>query len=146
MIRLYIAIVCIIITYPMNHIDLLFPEFTEFSFFGRKLSIVEGLTSSDLIWTIAQKVNIILILFATHLLLPNFPDNPFIKWLINLVIYVIMLLNVYLAVSCLYNYTVGFDVEMFTMTFVAIVVTLFFAFFFLTKLTLNITQKNKPIR
>ncbi|WP_299212653.1 hypothetical protein [uncultured Dokdonia sp.] len=121
------------------------PEFKELTLFGNTYVIVEGLTSEDIIWTLIQKFNILLLCFAFLLLMPltkeHFKNS---KLIIKLVIGVTILLNIYQALALLYRYVNGFEDDMFITTYISlllIIATIFFLFYKLQQYLVNKKSK-----
>lgn len=118
MFRFYLGIAICMLTIPMNHFDWFFSEFTDFSLFGNNYSFVKPFTSTDIIWTIIQKTNILLFTIGGYLittgLMSLLPDNMFkFRFRVNIAATVafsiIGLFNVYQSVSVASMYINGFQ-------------------------------------
>lgn len=135
MTRFIIGVCCILITFPLNHFDYLIPEFTGVTVFGNRYEIVEGLTSTDLIWTLIQKINIVLLCIAFFILLPF--SKEYFKWsklIIRTSISLIIVLNTYQFLILLYRYVNGFNDDMFFVTFLSLITVLIIIFLLIVRL------------
>ncbi|MFC4636593.1 hypothetical protein ACFO3O_22000 [Dokdonia ponticola] len=116
--RVIIGVCCILITYPLNHIDYLIPEFTTLNIFGKSFEIVEGFTSTDIIWTLVQKVNLIILCTAIVILFPlNRNDYKTFKALVPLSLFLIIGLNLFLVAGDMHSYIMGFNRILYFLTF-----------------------------
>lgn len=123
--RVILGICLILITYPLNHIDYLIPEFESISLLGKSFRIVDGFTSTDIIWTVIQKVNLILLCIATLLLVPlKIYNNNKFKFLIPSAIFLIISLNLFLAIGDVHSYVMGFNKTLYIITFLFLILVM----------------------
>ena len=141
-IKTYIGIFFILSTFLLNYLDQLFPNFTEFVIFGKSFKIIEGFNSHDIMWTIAQKLN--LVFFAIGILL-IFPfekvKETFLKKLLIIVFLTSIVFNSYLAIAAIHDYVNGFGDGRFIITF--LILTIFIASLLLLLLKLNRVVNNR---
>lgn len=140
-----IGITLLVIPFLFNHIDKLFPVVTEFEVFGKKFQILEGLTSEDIIWTVIQKFNLIILYIACYILVP-FDKKSILSIAFRGVLLLAIGYTLFLCISLFNEFTTGMYENMFLITYailVGAVICLLFTISFLTKKSID---KDKEIK
>lgn len=133
----------LVLPFLFNHVDFLFPKFTgDFSLFGNSLSVDEGLNSSDLIWTIVQKSNLILLYIGVFILSP-FKKKSKAYYSFITIITLCISYTTYLSIEAFQDYTRGFNDKMFLRTFISIIAITTIVIFTITRLTRSIMIKRR---
>ncbi|MFC4634090.1 hypothetical protein ACFO3O_09240 [Dokdonia ponticola] len=125
-IKTYIGLFFILSTIVLNHVDVIFPTFTEIVIFGNTFSILKGFSSTDIIWTVVQKLNLVFFAFGVLFLFPfdNIKKN-FTQLFIIIALVSIIIMNAFLAVAAIHDYIDGFGDGLFRITsFVMIAIVL----------------------
>lgn len=127
-IRFLFGIIFLLITIPMNHIDLLFPNFTEFVFLGNSYQFLGDLASRDIIWTIVQKINIIFMAFGSWFIFRSLTHDNSQYNKLNFVLKAVLIgltaINIYLSIRALQWYASGFTNTAFIATYIFVVATI----------------------
>lgn len=125
--RVLIGVCFILITYPLNHIDYLIPDFKSITLFGNTFEIVEGFTSTDIVWTVIQKLNLIILCIATLILVTlNKYDNKISPILVSFSLYLVICLNLFLAIGDIHSYVMGFNKTLYIITFLFLTIIMVF--------------------
>lgn len=121
--RFFIGIILWVITIPLNHVDVLFPTVTTFTFLGNSYPLVEGFTSIDIIWTVMQKLNLIIAALGTLFIIKGIiptVDKTAYK-ILKYTFIGFSLVLVYLAIQSVRYYISGFTTTTFFLTYIFIV-------------------------
>lgn len=141
--RVILGFIFLVLPYLFNHIDFLFPKFEgEFMFFGNRLSVAEGLNSSDLIWTITQKSNLILLYIAFFILSP-FKRKSKASYALSAILLICIVYSIYLSIEAFQDYTRGFNDQMFLRTFISLILIALFVFFIISRIFQSIIRKRR---
>lgn len=146
---LLLSVFLIIVTILLNHLDLVFRKSEQFNFLGMPYEIQDGYLTGDLVWTVIQKFNMILYTFAVLLILPivlnHFKMNSTSRFFIKLVLYIVIIANVFMMIDVLHSYLKDFDRNMLWTTFLTLVFTGGVAIYLLGKISKKIIQADATL-
>lgn len=145
-IKTYIGLIFILSTFLLNHVDILFPNFTEFTIFGNNFKIMEGLNSSDIIWTVVQKINLVLFAGGFLLLYPfSIIKKKLLTRIIILLLVTSIVFNSVLAVGAVHDYVDGFGDGMYFITSLLLIISISIASIVLIKVIKIDNNRNNEL-
>lgn len=143
-VRVYGAICFVLLTFLLNYFDNVFPDFKEFLIFGNTYPIIDGYTSYDLIWTMIQKVNAILLCIAFLIVFPfQIIKNKIHNYIVIASLIVTIGYNLFLCIGTIHFYTHGFNKNIYYTTFTIVAISSITILFLAYKLILFFTNKQK---
>ncbi len=137
-----IGVALLVTPFLFNHVDKFLPIVTEFEIFGRKFQILEGLTSEDIIWTVIQKFNLVILYIAIYILVP-FNKRSKLSILFRVVLFLAIAYTLFLCVSVFNEFTTGMYKRMFKVTYLSLIIGFALVLYTISFLTKKSIERKK---